>query len=41
MMQGPEQVPPEAKELSGFLMALFLQAGIFTGSAVSLSFSGI
>ena len=41
MMQGPGQVPAEGKELSGFLMALFLQGGIFTGSALSLSFAGV
>lgn len=41
MMQGPERVPLEARELSGFCMTLSLQTGILSGSAVALSFASL
>jgi equilibrative nucleoside transporter 1/2/3 len=39
MMHGPGGVEPEERQSAGFLMTLFLQAGIFTGSQVSLGFA--
>lgn len=36
MMQGPASVPPREREAAGFVMSLFLQAGIFAGSQVAL-----
>lgn len=36
MMQGPASVAPTERESAGFVMSLFLQAGIFAGSQVAL-----
>ena len=36
MMHGPGSVPPEQREMAGFVLSLFLQFGIFSGSQLAL-----
>lgn len=38
MMFGPQRADPHEREVAGFLMSFFLQAGIFIGSQIALGF---